>query len=333
VARSAKVLPATNSINFNKTARQWCAITLMAVLGLPCTAFAAESYPVRPLRVLTTQPGSANDFFGRLVAPAMSASLGQQLIIDNRGIIAMDIAAKARPDGYTLLMYGSTVWLSPFMRKVAWDPVRDFAPVTLTVSSPQILVVHPTLQVKTVEDLINMARAKPGALNYAAGTPGAGPHLAGELFKAMAKVDIVTVPYKGSGPALTGLVGGQVHFMFPNAGAAAPHVASGRLKAIAVTSARPSPLVPGVPTIAATGLPGFEAVSVIGAFVPAGTPAAIIQVLHRELAQAMNQPANRDRLFAAGMEVVGNSPAEFAALIKAEMARLGRIISEAGIRE
>ena len=295
---------------------------------------AADTYPVKPLRVVTTQPGSANDFLGRLLATGMSQRLGQQVIIDNRGIVAMEIAAKARPDGYTLLLYGSTVWLSPFMReKVSWDPVKDYTPITLAVSSPLILVVHPAVPVKTVEELLALARAKPGELNYGAGTPGAGPHLAAELFKAMTKVNIVAVPYKGSGPAVTGLIGGQIQMMFPSASAALPHMHSGRLKAIAVTTSKPTPMVPGVPTIASSGVPGYEAVSVLGYLGPAAVPRPIVDRIRSEIVHAMSAPEVKERLFNGGMEVVGNTPEEFGAGIKAEMARLGKVIREAGIRE
>lgn len=306
----------------------------LSALASGTIAAASDTYPVRPLRVVTTQPGSANDFLGRLLAGGMSPNLGQQVIVDNRGIVAMEIAAKARPDGYTLLLYGSTVWLSPFMReKVSWDPVKDYTPITLAVSSPLILVVHPTVPVKNVEELLALARAKPGELNYGAGTPGAGPHLAAELFKAMAKVNIVAVPYKGSGPAVTGLIGGQIQMMFPSASAALPHVHSGRLKALAVTTAKPTQLVPGVPTIASSGVPGYEAVSVLGYLGPAGLPRPIVDRLRSEIVRAMSIPEVKERLLNGGMEPVGNTPEEFAAYIKAEMNRLGKVIREAGIRE
>ena len=255
------------------------------------------------------------------------------MIVDNRGAVASEIAAKAAPDGYTLLVNGSPVWLLPLLRaSVPWDAVRDFVPITLAVSSPSILVVHPSLPVKSVRELIALAKARPGELNYAAGTMGATPHLAAELFKAMAGVNIVRVAYKGTGPGLIGLISGEVGLMFPNAGSAMPHVKSGRLRALAVTTAQPSALVPGVPTLAASGVPGYESVSPQAVFAPARTPATIINRLNQEIVRVLSTADVKGKLFNTGIEVVGSSPEGLAAKMKSDMARIGKLVKDAGIR-
>ena len=294
----------------------------------------AQPYPNKPVRIVTTEPGSGNDLVARLIVPWLSASLGQPVVVDNRGILAGEIVAKATPDAYTLLSYGSPLWLAPFMReRVPYDPVKDFAPITLAASSPNVLIVHPSLPVNSVRELIAAARARPGELNYSSSSTGATPHLAAELFKAMAGVNIVRVPYKGSGAALTALIGGQVHVMFPNAGAVTPYLKSGRLRALAVTTNEPSALVPGLPTLAASGLPGYESVSPFGIFAPAGTPPALVHRLNQEIVGALRKPEVIERLFNTGTESVASSPEQLAATIKSEMAKWGKVIRDAGIRE
>ena len=293
----------------------------------------SQNYPNKPIRIVTSEPGGGNDIVARLVAEGLTASLGQRVIVDNRGIIAAEIAAKATPDGYTLLIYGSNIWLMQYLRdNVPWDPLRDFAPLTVAVNLPNILVVHPSLPVKSVKELVELAKAKPGELNYAAGTIGVSPHLAAELFKALAGVNIVRVPYKGGGPALNGLIGGEVHLMFPNAGSVMPHIKSGRVRALAVSTAQPSALAPGLPTVA-EAVPGYETGAVICVFAPAKTPAAIVDLLNREIVRVLNGAVVKERLFNSGSEVVANSPSEFAAFIKSDMARMGKVIRDAGIHE
>ena len=288
--------------------------------------------------MVTAEAGGGSDIVSRVIAQALSGTLGQQVVVDNRGAaggaIAAEIVARSQPDGYTLLHYGSNIWLLPFLRKnLPYDPVRDFAPVTLTTRAPNMIVVHPSLAVKTVVELIAMAKAKPGSLGYASGGTGSTPHLAAELFKAMAGVDIVRIPYKGGGPALNDLLGGQVPLMFPVAAAALPHVKSGRLRALAVTSAQPTELTPGLPTVAASGLPGYESVSIQGLFAPAGTPAVLINRLNREFVRVVQSASVKDRFFSMGIESVGATPEAFGATMKSEMARLGKVIRDAGIRD
>lgn len=294
---------------------------------------AAQPYPAKPVRIVTVAPGSANDIVARLIAQELRPVLGQPVVVDNRGTIAAEIVARAPADGYTLLLYGSAVWLSPFIRSnTPYDPVKDFAPITLVASSPNIIVVHPSLPVKSVRELIALARARPGDLNYAAGSLGAAPHLAAELFKSMAKLNIVRVAYKGTGGSLIGLLSGEVEMMFPTAGSVTPHIKSGKLRALAVTSLQPTALAPGLPVLAAS-LPGYESVSLNGMFAPARTPDPVIRQLNQEITRIMIRADVKEKLVAAGTDAMATTPDEFAATIKSEMAKWGRLIRDVGIRE
>jgi tripartite-type tricarboxylate transporter receptor subunit TctC len=305
----------------------------VSIAALFAGAAHAQTWPLKPIRIVTTETGTGNDLIARLMAPHLSAALGHQVVVENRGISASEFVARSPADGYTLLSYGSPLWLLPFMREVRYDPVKDFAPITLAADSPNLLVVHPSLPVKTVRELIALARAKPGELNYSSSSTGATPHLAAELFKSMTGVNIVRIAYKGSGQALTSLIGGQVQLMFPNVGAAAAHLKSTRLRALAVTTAQPSALAPGLPTLAASGVPGYESSAPFGVFAPAGTAPIIIERLQREMVTALRRPDLAERMQGAGVEVVASTPAELAATMKAEMVKWGKLIKEAGIRE
>lgn len=276
----------------------------------------------------------SGDFVARLIAPGLAENLGQQVIVDSRGIVAGEIVAKAPADGHVLLAYGSPLWLLPFMRdNVAYDPVRDFAPLTLAASAPNILVLHPAVPARSVEELIALARAKPGELNYGAGSSGSSAQMAAELFNAMARVNTVRVSYKGTGPALIALIGAQVQLMFPNAGSVKPHLATGRLRALAVTTAAPSALAPGLPTLAASGLPGYESGSPFGLFAPVKTPAALVQRLHQEVVKVLGRTDVKEKFFNLGVETIASSPDQLAATVRSEMAKWGRIIRDAGIHE
>lgn len=314
--------------------RSWQHYVGMFLLGLAMpVAVLAQAYPAKPVRIVTVAPGSANDIVARLIAQELRPVLGQTVIIDNRGTIAAEIVARAPADGYTLLLYGSAVWLSPFIRSnTPYDPVQDFAPITLVAASPNIVVVHPSLPVKSVRELIALVRARPGELNYAAGSLGAAPHLAAELFKSMAKLNIVRVAYKGTGGSLIGLLSGEVEMMFPTAGSVTPHIKSGKLRALAVTSLQPTVLAPGLPLLAAA-LPGYESVSLNGMFAPARTPDPVIRQLNTEIVRIMKRPDVKEKLVAAGTDALATTPEEFAATIKSEMAKWGKLIREAGIRE
>jgi len=294
-----------------------------------------QDYPNKPVRMVTAAPGAAGDFVARLAALGLTESWGQQVIVENRGgsgVIPIEIVAKALPDGYTLLVFGTTLWLLPLIQKVSYNPIGDFSPITLAAVTPLLLVVHPSLPVKSIKELIAWAKAKPGELNYASGISGSATHLPAELFKAMAGVNIVRVAYKGGAPAISALIGGEVQVMFATASGAGPHVNSGRLRALAVTSAQPSALFPGLPTVAASGLPGYDAASIMCIFAPAKTPAALVGRLNRDIVRVLNKADVKERFIKAGSEVVASSPKELAAAMKSDMATMGKVIRDAGIR-
>jgi tripartite-type tricarboxylate transporter receptor subunit TctC len=312
-------------------------VTLSVALTIYAPARAAEvdRYPSRPIRIVTSEIGGGLDFVARLVAQGLTANLGQQVIVDNRpsGVFTGSIVSKASPDGYTLLFNGSSFWLLPFLQSnVPYDPIRDFAPITLATSSPLMLVVHPALPARSVKELIALAKAKPGELNYSSSSPGTPQHIAAELFKSMAGVNIVRIPYKGAGPAITALVAGEVQMTFSSAGAAVPQIKAGRLRALAVASPEPSALAPGLPTVASAGLPGFEAGSLWGFFAPAKTPVSLVRRLQREIVTVLEKPDLKEKLFNATTEVVGSTPEKFAAVIKADMQRGSQVIKAAGIK-
>ena len=305
-----------------------------AVAAHPDTAN-AQGYPSKPVRLVTAAAGAGGDFVSRIVAAGLTELWGQQVIIDNRGgsaVIPIELVAKAPPDGYTLLGFGTALWHLPLMQSVSYDPVRDFAPITLVATTPMILVVHPSLPVKSVNELIALARKRPGQLNYSSGISGSTTHLPAEMFKAMAGVDIVRVSYKGGAPALTALLGGETQIMFANSGGAGSHIQGGRLRALAVTTAQRSPLFPDLPTIAASGLPGYEAASNQCIFAPAATPAAVVNQLNRDIIKVLSRPEAKERFLRAGSEIVGNSPDELAKTIKSDMLAMGKVIKQAGIR-
>jgi tripartite-type tricarboxylate transporter receptor subunit TctC len=299
----------------------------IAVAALATSAESAQDYPTRPVRLVTSGIGGGADTVARLFTPGLSDALGQRLVIDNRasGTIPGEIAARANPDGYTLLLYNATLWVEPLLQKTPYDVIRDFAPVSLISQSPNILVVTPSLPVQSVQDLVTLARTKPGALNYASGSTGSSNHVAAELFKAMAGVDIVRIAYKSGALQSADLIGGRVELMFASI-SMVPHIKAGRLRAIAVTSAKPSTLFPGLPTVAAAGLPGYESGSNFALFAPAKTQPAIIRQLTEESAKVLRSDDYKKRFLEAGMEAVGGSPADLAATIKSDVARMGKIL-------
>jgi tripartite-type tricarboxylate transporter receptor subunit TctC len=293
----------------------------------------ATPYPTKPIRMLTSEPGGGGDVALRLIMPDLNAGLGQPIVIDNRPLsMSGEIVARAQPDGYTATVYGTTLWLGPLMQPMHYDANKDFAPVTIMTRSPAVLVVHPSVAVNSAKDLIALAKAKPGVLNYASGNNGSTSHLAMELFKSMAGINIVRIPYKGAGPATNALVAGEVQVMVATAQSAAPHIKSGRMKALGVTSAKPSSLIPDLPTVAATGLPGYEAASIYGMVTTARTPTSVIQRLNREVVKVLHKPDIKEKFLASGVEAVGSPPEELGAVIKSETARMGKVIKDAGIR-
>jgi tripartite-type tricarboxylate transporter receptor subunit TctC len=294
----------------------------------------AQKFPERPVRIVTSGVGGGADVVTRLILPQLAAGLGQPVSVDNQavGITPIQMVSKAPPDGHVLLVYSSTLWIGPLMQPMAYDAVRDFAPVAWLSSAPNIVVVHPSLPVRTIAQLLALAKKKPGMLSYGTSGAGGSTHLAGEMLKAGAGVNITHVPYRGNPAALKDLLAGQVQIMFSNAGSITPYVKAGRVRALAVTSAEPSALFPGLPTVSASGLPGYETASIIGLFAPAATPAATVGRLNQEVERVLGQPETRARFLAAGLEPVGGPPDRLVAAMKREIERLGKVVREAGIR-
>lgn len=311
---------------------------IVAVLLLIGSPAYGQSYPSKPIRMVAPTAGGGIDFIARVIAPALTANLGQQVVIDNRGgaggIIAVETVTRSKADGYTLLIYGPPAWINPLLKKnVSYHPLKDLIPVGLVTRTANLLVVHPSLPVKSVKELIDLAKARPGQLNDAGSDTGSSAHLAAELFKSMAGVSIVRVPYKGVGAGIGGLVSGEVQIMLPVISAAMPHVKSGRLRALGVSTPEPTKLAPGVPTIASSGLPGFAVEGQNAIFAPAGTPAAVIDRLNQELNRVLQNPEVRDKLLLGGTEPSGGSPQTAAQTIKADMEKWAKVIKEVGIRE
>ena len=315
------------------------------VLGTICIGTALSSavaaattgrdYPTKPIRLLTAGTGGGSDITARVIADGLGARMGQPVVVDSRvgGVIIADIGAKAYPDGYTVIVYSAALWLLPLMQeKAAYDVFRDFAPISHIGSSPMVLVVNPAVAAKSVTELIALARAKPRELNYATGPLGATPHIAGELFKFMAKVDMVHVAYRSVGAGLTDVLGGRVQLMFPAAATAMPQIKAGRLRGLGVGSLTPSALAPGLVPISDSGLPGFEAIATFGMFAPAKTSPAIIRRLNEEVVRAVTSPEVKERLLAAGIEVIASSPEGLMKLIKNDVVVLGKVIRTAKIR-
>jgi tripartite-type tricarboxylate transporter receptor subunit TctC len=307
---------------------------LFALFAIAFSAASAQTYPNRPVRLVTAAAGGGNDFAARIIAQGLTERLGQQVIVDNRGgaHVPANTVAKAAPDGHTILVQNNTVWVAPLLEKTAYDHFRELAPISLTGRAPNVLVVHPSLPVGSVKELIAAARAAPGTLNYASGVVGSSNYIAAELFKAMAGVDLVRIGYKGSGPALIDVMAGQVKLIFATTTSSMSHVKSGKLKALAITSAQRSALAPGLPTVDESGVPGYVAEAIYGVWAPAKTPAAILSRLHQEIVQVLITPQNRERYVTTGAEVVASTPEVFAAEIKAESMRLQKIFRSAGIK-
>ena len=311
----------------------FAALALVSAMAAAADA-PTQAYPAKPVRIFTTEVGGASDLPARLIAKELQGALGQPFLVDNRALIGVEIVAQSPADGYTLLHYTSPLWVIPLFRSnVAWDVHRDFAPIALTVVTPNVLVVHPSLPVKSVQEVIALGKARPGELNYGTSSTGSGNHIAAELFKSMTGVKMVRIAYKGAGSAINALLAGELHLMFPTASSISGHVKAGKLRAIAVTSPQPSPLAPGLPTMASAGLPGYESSSYTAFFAPARTPPAIVTRLSQEVGQALRTPAIKEKLFSVGSEVVASTPAEAVAVIKSETERIRKLIADAGLRE
>jgi tripartite-type tricarboxylate transporter receptor subunit TctC len=314
-------------------------VLLCAALAAAMAPAAAQQYPTRPIRfVLGFAPGGASDTMARAIGTRLSEGLGQPVVIDNRagagGNIAAEIVARSIPDGYTMLLGNNgilavNVSLYP---KLAFDPVMDFAPVVLIASQPNVLVVHPAVAAKSVRELVALVKAKPGQLNYASPGTGTTGHLAAELFKTMAGVDMTIIPFKGGGPAALAMLSGECQFTFATALSVQGHIKSGKLRALAVTTAKRSPSFPDLPTVAEAGVPGFDAITWHGVVVPARTPQAVIARLNREFNKLLQTAEMRERLFALGSDIIGGEPKQLTEYMRVEIPRWKKVIKDSGAK-
>ena len=312
---------------------------IAAGVVLLSAAASAQTYPNRPIRfILPFAPSGGTDVVARLFADRVAQDLGQQVVIDNRpgagGIQGTQMGVQAEPDGYTLLMgLPVTITVAPALfRKLPYDPLRDLAPVGMTGSSAYVLAVHPSLPVKSVADLIAYAKSKPGELRYAAGTIGAGNHLSAELFKSMTRTSMLYVPYKGGGPALVGVLSGEAQVIFGSMLTTVPHVRTGKLRALGLTGAKRAAALPDLPTIAESGVPGYEVPVWFAIFVPKKTPAAIVSLLNGEIQKLMNDPRAKASLTSQGFEAEPSTPEGLTKMMQAETAKWARVVKEAGVK-
>ena len=319
--------------------KAWRLPAVLGVLALMVAGLAgAQAYPAGPVRVIVPfPPGGGVDGAGRLISQKLSEALGRQFVVDNRpganGMIGSELAAKSAKDGYTLMVNGANFVTTPSLySKVTYDPVKDFDPVGLLALAPNVLVVHPSLPAKSVKELIALSRARPGMVNFAGSGSGSTPHLAAELFNTLAKVTMVHVPYRGTGPAIVGLMSGEASVMFMPTTNAVPLVKSGRLRALAVTTRERVPALPGLPTVAESGLKGYESSQWYGMLAPAGTPADVLALLNSHIAKIMQAPDMKQRLASEGLVAVGSTREQFAAHIRTETAKWADVIRRSGAK-
>jgi tripartite-type tricarboxylate transporter receptor subunit TctC len=301
-------------------------------------AASAQGYPDRPIRlVVPFAPGGGTDVAARTITPKLSELLGRQIVVDNRpgaaSTLGTELVAKAQPDGYTLLMSDTTFGIVPGLyARLNYDAERDLAPISQVISAPSALVVHPAVPASNVRELVALAQAKPGQLNFGSGGVGTPVHMSGELLKLAAQIDIVHVPYKGAGPALSDLLGGHFQMMFPTLQSVMPHIKSGKLRVLALTGEKPSAALPGVPTMAEAGAPGVVSVAWFGVHGPGRTPAAVRTRVHAEVVTTLQEPTVRSRFTNEGADIVGSTPAEFASFISKEIAKWKAVVKAAGIK-
>jgi tripartite-type tricarboxylate transporter receptor subunit TctC len=308
-------------------------IAVAAVMLVFSAGAVAQLQPNRPVRIVTSGIGGGTDFAARQIAIGLSATIGQPVVVENRGssVVPGDTVAKALPDGHTLLVTsGGILWVLPYFQKVPYDPVKDFAPVSVVATFPAVLAVNASVGASTVKEFIAAAKAKPGALNYVMTAEGGSAHLSAAMFAHMAGIKLTPVPYKNTGTALVDLVSGQVQLFFSAAGPVLPHVKTGKLKALGITSARPSQLLPDFPPIAQT-IPGYDMDAVYCLFAPAKTPPAVIRYLNREIVRTLGQPEVKERYMAAGIEPRASTAEELGTLRQVDMARMAKLIKEAGL--
>jgi len=310
-------------------------VLLLCAFVLPAQASAADAYPQRPVRLIVPYPpGGAGDIVGRMLAAKLTEGLQQQVVVDNRGgggqLIATELAAKAPPDGHTLFLASATHGINPGLRKkLPYNSIKDFSPITLVAESPLVFVAHPSLGVGSIQELIAAAKSRPGRINYASSGPGTGGHLSVELLKWMTGIDMVHIPYKGAGPALIDLIGGQVQVMCTSPLPALPHVKSGRLRGLAMTGRSRSRAAPEIPTVAESGVPGYESSLWYALLAPARTPQPIIARLHSETARILRLPEVTEQLLSQGAEPIGSNPQELAKFLAAEINRWTQVIEQA----
>ena len=305
----------------------------MGIMSLGAAPVSGQDYPSKPIRIVAGAPGSGSDFVSRIIAQGISGPLGQPVVIDNRiALMSAELVSKAAPDGYTLLVQGASLWIVGLLQKITYDVLTDFSPITIVNREVLVLVVHPSLPAKSVKELIALAKAQPGALNYASGSTGGPAQLGVELFKSMSGTDIVGVPYKGSAAGITAVISGEVQLTVYDAGLVMPHVKTGKLRALAATSSEPSALTPGLPTVAGSGLPGYELVGRTGVWAPAKTPAAIVNRLNQEIVRLLQQADVKEKFLTSGAEAVGSSPEQFSATVKVELAKWRKVIKDANIK-
>jgi tripartite-type tricarboxylate transporter receptor subunit TctC len=308
---------------------------MAAIALVGAGAASGQDYPNRMIKIVTAAAGGGSDFIARIVAQGIAGPLGQQIIIDNKGtgVLAGEAAVRAPADGYTLSVQGGAFWIGPLLRKTAYDPVRDFTPISLVVREVNILAVHPAVPAQSVKELIAYAKANPGKLNYSSPGVGSTTHLASELMKSMAGVNIVHVPYQGNQPAISAMMGNEVQMAIFDAGLIAPQVKAGRLRALAVTSLEPSALAPGLPTMAASGLPGYESIGMTGIFAVGEKIARpIVARLNQEILKYLAKPEIREQFLKSGVEMVGSTPEQFAEAIRADIAKMGKLIKDIDLR-
>lgn len=307
------------------------AVTL-ALLAATAGAIAQDKFPSKPVRIIVTEAGGSSDLYTRTLAQALNHKWNRPVIVENRpSVMAIEAAIRAQPDGYSLLCYASSLWIGPLMGRGTYDAFKDLTPVTIAVASPNVLVVHPSVPAKSVKELIALAKARPGVLNYSAGGLGSGGHIAGEMFNSMAGVNIVRVSFKGAGPATNAVVGGEVQMLFATIGSVGAHVKAGKLRALGVGSLKPSTLVPDLPTVAST-LPGFESTLIQGIFAPAKMSPVLIRKIQQDIVASLAQDDVKERYLAMSAEVVGSTPEALSSAMKTDVARLTRMIKEGSIK-
>lgn len=313
------------------------AIMLSMALAWPAAAAEAERYPAKPIRIVVPfPPGGSNDLLGRVISQKFSETWGQPAIIDNRpgggSTIGIEVVVRAAPDGYTLLTTSGGIAISVTLYKLSFNPVKDLTPVALLAQMPYLLTVHPSLPAKSVQDIINLARAQPGKLIFSSSGAGTSAHLTMEMFNSAARLNMLHVPYKGGAPAVGAVMSGEAQLTFNVITGTLPHARSGRLRALAVSSAKRAEVAPEIPTVAEAGLPGFEVIAWYNMFAPAGTPRGIVNRLNAELNRMLLQPDVRERFKTLGVTPLSGTPEDLAALLKSEIARYAKLINEAGIK-